>query len=209
MKEKELEIYYDHYKDSFSYMRLYLKQRDKYFFYSVIVLSLLFLNSILPNDFEILSKSIIEKNIGLNEFNNFKLIDSILLFSILSIVIKYFQINLLIERQYKYIHHIEKRISFKLEDFNIFREGKAYLKQYPFFSSIIHRIYTIGFPILLILLIVIKWREILLSTENFEIISFFSFNTLIAIIIVILTFFYLIWIHFKDFKKCKKKKNKG
>jgi len=209
MKEKELEIYYDHYKDSFSYLRLYLKQRDKYFFYSVLILFLLFLNSILPNDFEILSKSIIEKKIGLNEFSNFRLIDSILLFSVLSIAIKYFQINLLIERQYKYIHHIEKRLSHKLDDFNIFREGKAYLNQYPFFSSIIHRIYTIGFPVLLILLIVIKWRETLILTKNYEIFSFFSFNTLISSIIIVLTLFYLIWIHFKDFKNCRKKKNKG
>jgi hypothetical protein len=116
IKEKELEIYYDHYKDSFSYVLLYLKQRDKYFFYSVIVLSLLFLNSFLPNDFEILSKSLIEKKIGLNEFSNFRLIDSILLFSVLSIAIKYFQINLLIERQYKLIFlqkngHLKKSYS--------------------------------------------------------------------------------------------------
>jgi hypothetical protein len=131
-----------------------------------------------------------------------------LLFSVLIIVIKYFQINLLIERQYKYLHHIEKKLSQKLDDFNIFREGRAYLNEYPFYSSIIHRIYTIGFPILLILLIVIKWKEKLSLTKNYEIFSFFSFDTLISGIIIILTLFYLLWIHFKDFKNCKKKKNK-
>ena len=209
MEEKELEIYYDHYKDSFSYVRTYLKQRDKYFFYSVIALSLLFINFFLPNDFEIISKSLIEKNIGLKEFNNYKLIDSLLLFCISIFNIKYFQVNLLIERQYKYIHHIEKKLSNKLDDFNIFREGKAYLNLYPLFSSLIHRIYTIVFPILLILLIYIRWYANLMLTKNFELFSFFSFDTLVSLIIEILTILYLIWLHFKDFKYCKKKKNKG
>ncbi|MDC9724196.1 MAG: hypothetical protein PSN34_15710 [Urechidicola sp.] len=203
--EKELEIYYDHYKDSFSYLRQYLKQRDKYFMYSVILLSLVFFNSMLPTDFEIISKEIIKNKIGIEEFGNLKLINSFLLFSLLSIVIKYFQINLLIERQYSYLHHIEKRLSFKLKEFNIFREGKAYLNQYPIFGNIVHRVYTIGFPFLLIILLLIKWRASFLA--EFKLVSFFSFDTIVIWLTIILTLFYLLWIHFKDFNSCKKKKN--
>ncbi|MBE7661528.1 hypothetical protein G1K77_13375 [Tenacibaculum finnmarkense] len=207
--EKELEIYYDHYKDSFSYLRQYLKQRDKYFMYSVILLSLVFFNSMLPEDFEIVSKELIKNKIGIKEFSNLKLINSFLLFSLLSVVIKYFQINLLIERQYSYLHHIEKRLSFKLKEFNIFREGKAYLNQYPIFGSIVHRIYTIGFPFLLIILLLTKWKTYFSSSSNFKLVSFFSFDTLTIWTTITLTIFYLIWIHFKDFSNCKKKKNVG
>jgi len=207
--EKGLEIYYDHYKDSFSYLRQYIKQRDKYFMYSVILLSLVFFNSMLPIDFEIASKEFIGNKVGLEKFNNFKLINSLLLFSLLSVVIKYFQVNLLIERQYSYLHHIEKRLSFKLKEFNIFREGKSYLNNYPIFGSIVHRIYTIGFPFLLIILLLVKWRNYFLNDNEFKLVSFFSLDTIVIWLTIILTLFYLIWIHFKDFKNCKSKKNKG
>lgn len=207
--EKELEIYYDHYKDSFSHLRNYIKQRDKYFLYCIILLALVFLNTILPHDFELISKAYLEKKIGLKDLNNLKLLNSFLLFCMLSISIKYFQVNLLIERQYSYIHHVEKRLSFKLNEFNIFREGKSYLSNYPIFGSIVHRIYTIGFPILLIALLAIKWHTCLSTVNEFKWISFFSFDTLIIGSIVILTIFYLIWIHFQDFRNCKSSKNEG
>jgi len=205
--EKELDIYYDHYKDTFSYLRTYLSLRDKYFKYAFFLLALLFFNSLLPSDFEKITQTILEKKIGIKEFSNLKLIDSLLLFGLLSIIIKYFQVNLLIERQYSYIHHVEKKLSAKLENFNIFREGKAYLNNYPIFGSIVHRIYTIGFPILLMVLVIVKWLEYFQESFNFDFISFFTFDSLITFGIIILTFFYLMWIHFKDFKNCKKKKN--
>lgn len=207
--EKELEIYYDHYKDSFSYLRQYLKQRDKYFMYCVILLSLVFFNSILPIDFEILSKGIIENKIGIKEFDNLKLINSLLLFSLLSILIRYYQVNILIERQYSYLHHVEKKLSFKLKEFNIFREGKAYLNQYPIFGIIIHRVYTIGFPFLLQILLLIKWKAYFSESFEFQLVSFFSLDTVIIWLTLILTLFYLLWIHFKDFSYCKNKNNEG
>jgi len=204
--EKELEIYYDHYKDTFSYLRKYLSQRDKYFNYAVGLLALLFLNSFLPSDFEKFSQAIFEKKIGIKEFSNFKLLNSLSLFGLLSITIKYFQVNLLIERQYNYLHHVEKKLSLKLENFNIFREGKAYLDNYPIYGSILHRIYTIGFPILLIVLVIVKWLGYFHAPFIFKFVSFFTFDTLITFGIIILTIFYLMWMHFKDFKNCKKKK---
>jgi len=207
MMEKELEIYYDHYKDTFSYLREYLSLRDKYFKYAVVLLALLFFNSLLPSDFEIITKTILEKKVGIKEFSNLKLIDSLLLFGLLSITIKYFQVNLLIEKQYSYLHHVEKKLSLKLKTFNIFREGKAYLDNYPIFGSIVHRIYTIGFPILLIVLVIVKWLEYFQESFRYKFVSFFTFNTIITFGIVILTIFYLMWIHFKDFKNCIKNKN--
>ena len=173
--EKELDVYYDHYKDTFSWLRKYLGARDKYFWYLVLLMAVLLLNSWLPSDFTKITQVILKRNIGISDFSNFMLIDSLLLFSILSVSIKYFQSNLLIERQYSYLHHIEKKLSRKLDHFNIFREGKAYLIDYPIFSSIVHRIYTIAFPILLMILVVYKWVYIFKSVN---ICGFFWFDTL-------------------------------
>ncbi len=199
--DKELEIYYDHYKDTFSWLRKYLTSRDKYFFYLVCLVTILFFNSWLPYDFNSFTKIILKEKVGISDFSNFMLIDSLLLFSILSISIKYFQANLLIERQYSYIHHIEKKLSSKLTYFNIFREGKGYLNNYPIFSSIVHRIYTIGFPVLLMILVGFKWYYIVYSVK---ITGFLWFDTIVTLTIIILTLCYLTWIHFQDFKKCKK-----
>jgi len=202
--EKELDIYYDHYKDTFSWLRKYLNARDKYFRYLVFLMAVLLLNSWLPSDFTKVTQIILKKNIGISDFSNFMLIDSLLLFSILSVSIKYFQSNLIIERQYSYLHHIEKKLSGKLNHFNVFREGKAYLSDYPIFSSIVHRIYTIAFPALLIILVVYKWIYILKSVN---ILGFFWFDTMVSLSIILLTLCYLTWIHFRDFKKCRKNKN--
>lgn len=201
--EKELEIYYDHYKDTFSWLRKYLDSRDRYFKYLVFLLAILVLNSSLPSDFAEVTQVILKKNIGVSGFSNFMLIDSLLLFSILSVSIKYFQFNLLIERQYPYLHHIEKKLSRKLKNFNVFREGKAYLNHYPIFSSIVHRIYTIAFPILLVTLVTYKWLYIIESVNKP---GFFWFDTIVSLFIIILTLCYMAWVHFGDFKKCRKMK---
>lgn len=198
--DKELEIYYDHYKDTFSWLRKYLASRDKYFTYLVCLVAILFFNSWLPHDFNNVTRIILKEKVGISDFSNFMLIDSLLLFSILSISIKYFQSNLLIEKQYSYIHHIEKKLSCNLTHFNIFREGKGYLNNFPFFSSIVHRIYTIGFPILLIILLGLKWVYIFKSVK---ISVFLWFDTVVSLSIILLTLCYLSWIHFKDFKKCE------
>ncbi len=199
--EKELEIYYDHYKDTFSWLRKYLESRDKYFRYLVILITILYFNSWLPSDFEKITQFLLKKNIGVSDFSNFMLIDSLLLFSVLGVSIKYFQTNLLIERQYSYLHHLEKKLSQKMSNFNIFREGRAYLDNYPIFSSIVHRIYTIVFPLLLIVLVALKWKYIFYSVNGT---GFFWFDTIVCASIIILTLCYLMWIHFRDFKKCNK-----
>ena len=82
--EKELEIYYDHYKDTFSWMRKYLTSRDRYFTYLVCLVTVLFLNSWLPHDFNNVTKIILKEKVGISDFSNFMLVDSLLLFSILS-----------------------------------------------------------------------------------------------------------------------------
>ena len=203
--EKEIEIYYDHYKDTFSYISKYIVLRDKYFKYAVGMLVLLFFSSVLPSDFNKLSQAILKKNIGIENLLNFRVIESFMIFVIFSISIKYFQINLLIERQYYYLHEIENNLSSKLKNFNIYREGKAYKDQYPLFNSIVHRIYTIAFPTLLLILVFIFWLKELQKVSNFKLFSLFSFNTIMSFGIIGITIFYLIWIHFKDFKKEKNK----
>lgn len=83
--DKELEIYYDHYKDTFLWLKKHIDLREKYFLYLFILTFILFLNSTLSTELNNFIQALLEKKSGFSGFNNFILIDSLLLFSILSI----------------------------------------------------------------------------------------------------------------------------
>ena len=68
----------------------------------------------------------------------------------MSLIIKYYQVNLLIEKQYEYINSIENRINSIIGEEIITREGKDYVLNYPIVKDIIHSIYTIVFPIIIL-----------------------------------------------------------
>ena len=77
----------------------------------------------------------------------------------------------------------------------ITRESTSYLSNYPILSSVIHRIYTIVFPVCLILVVFLKWKsEFSLFSSNFN--GYFVFDTVICVLIQICTLLYLSWIHF-------------
>lgn len=62
-----------------------------------------------------------------------------------------------IERQYDYIHHLEELLNSKYAGSRAFtREGKAYLNEYPMFSSWVWFLYTAAFPLIVLLCITIR-----------------------------------------------------
>ena len=151
---ESIDLYYDHYKDTFEHLKGYLRKRDNYtamLFIMVIVLSFQIQE---PQESVKLANAFIQ-----SEFKGvtieFKYINSVLLFAFLWLTILYYQINLLIEKMYSYIHEVESNLS-RNGDYHISREGKSYLRHYPWLSFIVHRIYTILFPLLIILMSGIK-----------------------------------------------------
>jgi hypothetical protein len=196
----ELDILYDHYKDSFSYLRDYLKQRDKLTVYCAIAIGILFLSFFLPSDFENISKTLLEKKLTI-ELSDLKIIETFILFVLLLMVMKYFQINIFIERQYDYIQRIEKDLTANLNNFKIEREGKAYLKYYPLILGATDKIYKWGFPLLLVTSLIFKWIEGLNKLTQYKFFCLFTLNSVVILGIIILTFLYLSWIHFHDFKR--------
>ena len=151
---ESIDLYYDHYKDTFEHLKGYLKKRDNYtimLFIMVIVLSFQLHE---PQECAKLANAFIQ-----SEFKDvtieFKYINTILLFAFLWLTILYYQINLLIEKMYNYIHEVEDNLS-RDGNYPISREGKSYLRHYPWLSSIVHRIYTILFPLLIIAIIGFK-----------------------------------------------------
>jgi succinate dehydrogenase/fumarate reductase cytochrome b subunit len=201
--EKTVEIYYDHYKDTFTYLRGYLSSRDKTFYITLGLLVLVFFQSNNPDVTKEISINLIKKNAGSNVTVDINFINSLLLFVFLSLIIKYFQLNLLIERQYNYLHSLEEELTSTL-GVKITREGKSYVEGYPFVLSVIHRIYGILFPVLLVAVLVKKFSaELNLFADDLRN-WYFVFDTIILLFILIITMLYVVWSKFNDFKKSNK-----
>lgn len=197
--EKKIEILYDHYKDTFENQKVYLQKRNYYTFICLgLILSLSFQISN-PEQSIIISNELVKNNIGDIKID-FSYINNILTFALLWIVIMYYQINFLIEKIYKYIHEIEEKLTNALNPFEITRESKTYLDHYPWLSEVVHKIYSIVFPLVLISVAIIKW-----TTEKNQISEPFKnghfwFDTIFLSGIVLTSLLYLINRHFNDFR---------
>jgi len=156
-EEKKLEILYDHYKDSFLHVLEYLKQRERLFVLVLIVIFLQFLQISFSGQYLEAFNNFVEKQFNLDFVFSKEFLNNIFWFLLFSISLRYFQINILINRQYDYLHFLEDKLCEKSGDENfIRREGKGYLDNYPVFSDWAHIVYTWAFPILLIFVGLIK-----------------------------------------------------
>lgn len=200
--EKKVEILYDHYKDTFENQKNSLQKRNNYTLICLGLIATLSFQLSNPDQSNIISNELIKKNIGDVKID-FSYINNILTFALLWVVIMYYQINFLIEKIYKYIHEIEKNLTIEMKPFEIAREGKTYLDYYPWLSGVVHRIYSIGFPVTLIIVSILKW-----GTEKKQFIKPFKnghfwFDTVFLFGIILTSLLYLINRHFNDFRKKK------
>ena len=114
--EKKLDILNDHYKDTFSHLVSYRKQRDRLLLYQLGVVSLQFLYQFLPNETTDIILKVVLKKIG---------VDDIVLPSVVGILLvwtpptlfflilgrRYWQVWNLIENQYNYLQKLEEELS--------------------------------------------------------------------------------------------------
>jgi hypothetical protein len=202
--EKKIEILYDHYKDTFENQKSSLQKRNYYTLICLGLIATLSFQMSNPDQSNVISNELIKKNIGDIKID-FSYINNVLTFALLWVVIMYYQINFLIEKIYKYIQDIEVNLTKEMKPFEISREGKTYLDHYPWLSEVVHKIYSIGFPVTLICVSIIKW-----SNEKNQIVEpykngHFWFDTVFLFGIILTSLLYLTNRHFNDFRKQKKK----
>ena len=191
----KLEILADHYKDTFFHIQEYLKLRDRLFLLILIVATLMLFQVYSPAESGEAVSQFITKKLELESPIDITFIGSIIWFVLLSLIVRYFQTVVHIERQYKYIHQIEEQLSAQYENKAFTREGKSYLKDYPLFSSWAWILYTIVFPALLIVLVIFKIVGDICQAGSISLLL--SVNVAIALFIVLSTLFYLLLVHFK------------
>jgi hypothetical protein len=196
MEDKKLEILYDHYKDTFENIKIYLQRRNYFTIIILVMVMILSFQISNPDKTSEITNEIVKKNIG-NVSIDFKYITSVLLFALFWVVIMYYQIIFVIEKHYSYIHELEE----KLKPLELQREGKNYLNHFPLLSCLVDKIYTILFPSALILVAITKWiTEKNNLNCNYQIWNFWI-DTIILLGIVVTSLLYLSYRHFNDFKK--------
>lgn len=185
----------EHYKDTFSNIKESIKLRDKLMVLILLVLVLLVLYTFWPADAVVTFSEITAQKLGIVANLNAEFLSSIIWFALLATVLRYTQVVVYIERQYLYIHRIEKELHKHYDDDITFtREDKSYLKKYPKFSDWVWALYMIIFPFVLAVVVLVKIiSEWIVISPILSVVL--VFNTAIAICILISITLYMFFMH--------------
>lgn len=172
-EDRKLETLNDHYKDTFSHQLNYLKQRNRLFFYLLVVLTLMFFQVVSPSESDTIISKFVSKKIGEDVVLKTSFVRGMLWFALLSLVLRYCQTTVHIERQYIYVHKLEKEVAaFYPNSVAFTREGKSYRKDYPILSDWADILYVWVFPVLLLIFITVKiFTEFPASTDKSELLN--------------------------------------
>jgi len=196
MDEHKLSLLHDHYKETFTHIQDYLKLRDRLFAYVLLVVTLMLFQIYSPSGSERAISELLTKKLELTTPPiDISFLASIIWFALLSLVVRYYQTVVHIERQYDYIHKLEDQISPDYDSKAFTREGKSYLKAYPLISLWVWFLYTIIFPGLLSVVVAIKIIGEIRQAEGVNVLL--SVNVIIALAIFLSSLFYVLLIHFK------------
>lgn len=155
-EEIKLQVLSKHYDDTFALIQGKIVQRDKVFYLAILMLVVILFQIYSPTVATEIITQVIAKKLATTVKIDFSFIDSVIWFCLSILLVKYYQTVVYLERQYAYIHRIEEEIE---KDCKVFsREGKSYLDNYPAFLNWSHYLYTIIFPILLIVITAVKIR---------------------------------------------------
>src|ERR1019366_6800862 len=85
--------------------------------------------------------------------NDMGVVSTLLWFALFGLSTRYFQTVVEIEGQYEYLHSLEEDINSNHYAGSVAftREGKHHLKEYPLFSNWVWMLYTILFPVLILI----------------------------------------------------------
>lgn len=194
--DKVLNIYYEHYKDTFTLSKEAQICRNKNFVILCVLEAISALMIYNPNLICEVLNDVVTKELEITIRIGNSIIQSLIWMVIAFVLVRYVQDSLYVERQYGYIGKLEKRISLQMRESgenDLFcREGDAYLDNYPMVLNIIDLFYKLFCPILFT---VINIAHIIaeLRVGSTRMLLICDIATCTAIIII--TWFYFFQIH--------------
>ena len=190
---ENLEMLYDHYKETFKLSKEAQSRRNKSFIILCVLEAFSFFLLVRPKKaFEIISSGISkELDVSLQLSNT--IIQTLIWLLIVYVMIRYIQDMLYVERQYSYLSNLEKEIS-QISLTNIFsREGKNYQKDYPIVLNLIDLFYKMLMPMFFMAINMIRiYKEWIVSNE---ITTALICDSILCIAIIIIDWFYFFEIH--------------
>ena len=202
-KDKILETYYDHYKETCTLNKEAQSRRNKNFAILSVLEAISFLMLRNPDLIcQLLNDAAKVKFETTIQVSN-GILQTLIWILIAYVLVRYVQDVLYIERQYKYLDKLEKKITGLLEDDIFSREGNNYLKDYPPVLNFADLFYKFFSPVLFIVINIAhineEWRSVGSKLA-------LACDTAICLTIFIITWFYFFEVHTSIatwFKKCK------
>jgi len=195
-KEKRLEVLHDHYKDTFTHIQSYLKLRDRLLVYVLLVVAAMLFQIYSTRDADAVLSEAIKQKFGVTTTINTSFIGSLLWFALLALLVRYYQAVVHVDRQYRYIHGLEKSLNPIFGGSTFTREGSSYKTGYPLFSGWTHILYTFMVPVILMGVVVAR------LVFDFSVLTASSLllwvNLVIAISIYVSTVLYVIWLRCRE-----------
>ncbi len=157
MEEEKFNNLCSHYKDSFDIHSSTIKRRDTLFYGLLVILAVFTLQLSSTDTVASIVVEYVAKVSGVKIGNNIDFISTLMWLVLLGFSTRYFQVVLEIERQYDYLHSLEKQLNGYYSESSAFtREGKSYLSKYPLFSNWVWLLYTLFFPCLIVISIIAR-----------------------------------------------------
>jgi hypothetical protein len=144
--DKKLELLYGHYCDTFAVIQSLVKTRDRFFIAILVLLAVMSFQIALPTESGSVILEFARTKLGVHGTVSISFLGSVIWASLLFVVVRYFQVAVYLERQYRYIHQLEAELSPFYSGVPFTREGTFYLADYPWFSAWVARLYTWAFP---------------------------------------------------------------
>lgn len=151
--EQLLSVLHDHYKDTFGHLLMHYRVRGRLTAFVAVVVCGLFLDLVFPAETRTAVEVISQQKLGELISIDTGFIRVVLWFVLLALFLRYSQLVVHIDRQYNYLHVLEDKMNQIAGSDLITREGKSYLKGYPFLQNWAHFVFRGLFPCALALVI--------------------------------------------------------
>lgn len=182
----------EHYKFTLSQLQSLIGQRNKFFYFSLTAVLVILAQVFTPNQANTTVLGLLATKLGLTSGINLEFVTSIVWFLLLGFVLRYFQLNINIEREYNYVHLLEADLNKLVGGIAFTREGAHYAKSETLFSRWLWVLYTIVFPSLLILAVTCR---IINEARLYENSPLLWFDIVICCSIVFTTVLYFCALH--------------
>ena len=193
-----IKILLQHHQDTFSHTRIYVGMRDRSFFFVLIALAATVFESATPGGGGGLIAAMFARVIGPGVIVHADFLSCLLWFLLFAFVLRYYQLNVTVQRQYTFLHLLEGEMTTLYGRNYVFeRESRSYLAQHPVFSTCVDYLYTWLFPLLLIAMVthrgIEEWRAYDGGPCVAEVVA-----TLIGTSIILITLVYLYSLKFRS-----------